>query len=252
MNVIIVTGASSGIGREFVKQIDKHFPHVDEIWLSARRKERLDELSISCSHKCVVMPLNLTKEEDLLSFHQKIEKSKPNIRLLVNSAGFGIMGSFCDLSLEEQSDMITLNCNALTKITYFCIPYMQKNSNIIQLASSAAFFPQPNFAIYAATKSYVLSFSKALQEELRKRKIYITNVCPGPVDTEFFDRAEKNGKTLALKKYFYVSAKDVVTKSLTDAKNKKTISVYGLPIQMLYIVTKLIPHSLILFIMRFL
>ena len=131
-------------------------------------------------------------------------------------------------------------------MTWYCVPYMRKNSRIIQLASSAGFFPQKNFAIYAASKSYVLSFSRALREELRKKGIWVTAVCPGPVETEFFDIAEKYGSTLAVKKLTMVSADKVVRTALRDSRDKKAISVCSIPIKAFHVVTKIIPDSIIM------
>lgn len=266
-NIIVITGASSGMGKEFVRQTDIHFPKVDEIWLLARRKEILEELAASCNHRCRVFACDLSNKQTWDEFKQTLIKEQPKITLLVNSAGYGILGEFyqkdsynlnckntvtvnADAWMCEQTGMITLNCEALTAMTYLCIPYMKQGGHIIQLASSAAFLPQPKFAVYAATKSYVLSFSRALNEELRKQKIYVTAVCPGPVDTEFFDRAEKGADTLFIKKLVMAKPEAVVKKALNDSKNKKEMSVYSIYMQLFYIVTKLVPHKLILMIMR--
>jgi len=172
--------------------------------------------------------------------------------MLVNSAGYGIMGDFSAASIKDELGMIDVNCKALTQLTHLCIPYMRKNSRIIQLASSAAFLPQPNFAVYAATKSYVLSFSRALNQELRRRKIYVTAVCPGPVDTPFFDIAEKTGSTLAVKKLTLVRADQVVEKAIADSYHKRERSVYGGWIQSFEVLAKVLPHSVLMEVMRFL
>ena len=266
-NIIIITGASSGMGKEFVRQTDRHFPKVDEIWLIARRKEILEELAASCNHKCCVFACDLSNKETWDEFKQTLMKEQPKITLLVNSAGYGILGEFyqkdsynlnckntvtvnADVWMCEQTGMVELNCGALTAMTYLCIPYMKQGGRIIQLASSAAFLPQPKFAVYAATKSYVLSFSRALNEELRKQKIYVTAVCPGPVDTEFFDRAEKGADTLFIKKLVMARPEKVVAKALLDARNKKEISVYGLLMQLFFVISKILPHKLMFIVMR--
>ncbi len=250
MNIIIITGASSGIGQEFARQLDTLFPGMDEFWLIARRKERMEALSRELSAKCRIIGMDLTDLVDLGRFSELLEIEKPRIRILVNSAGFGLMGETQRLSLPEQKAMIDLNCTALTEMTCRCLPYMQKNSRIIQMASSAAFLPQENFAVYAATKSYVLSFSQALRQELKHRGIYVTSVCPGPVDTEFFERAERYGKTLAVKKLTIVPADRVVKKAIRDSYDKKALSVYSLPIQAFHVLCKLLPHDVIFGIMR--
>lgn len=250
MNIIIITGASSGIGQEFAWQLDALFSNMDEIWLIARRKERLEDLSLTMRTKCRIIDMDITDPVYMNQFSEILSLSKPQIRMLINCAGYGLMGAVEKLSLEEQTGMIRLNCMALTEMTHRCLPYMRKNSRIIQMASSAAFLPQENFAVYAATKSYVLSFSQALNQELKKRGIYVTSVCPGPVDTEFFSIAEKYGKTLAVKKLTMVSAKRVVKKAIRDCRRKKPLSVCSLPIQAFQLLCRLVPHSLIFRVMK--
>lgn len=249
-NIIIITGASSGMGREFVKQIDRHFPKVDELWLIARREEKLIEIATLCKHKCRVLAYDICDRQTQEELTEIITNEQPQITMLVNSAGYGILGPFCDTINADQTGMVDLNCTALTFITHLCIPYMKKGGRIIQLASSAAFLPQPKFAVYAATKSYVLSFCRALNEELRGRKIYITAVCPGPVDTEFFERAEKGADRLFIKQFVMAKPDKVVTKALQDARNRKEISIYSLPMQAFYFISKILPHKLMLIVMR--
>ena len=268
-NIIIVTGASSGMGKEFVKQIDKRFPRVDEIWLIARRKDVLCNLAKSCNHVCRIFAYDLCDKQSIEKLRLLLETEQPRITLLVNSAGYGILGPFYQEAeqsneifvkneetvinktwMKEQTGMVSLNCESLTAMTYLCIPYMKKGGRIIQLASSAAFLPQPKFAVYAATKSYVMSFSRALNEELRDRQVFVTAVCPGPVDTEFFERAEVGSDTLFIKKMVMAKPQGVVYKALLDARNKKDVSVYSLPIQAFYVASKLLPHKLMLLIMR--
>ena len=155
-----------------------------------------------------------------------------------------------EMSAEEQLGMIRLNCEALTHITHVCLPFMEKKSRIIQLASSAAFIPQPGFAVYAATKAYVESFGKALREELYSKEIYVTTVCPGCVDTPFFDIAERTGKILAIKKATMVDSASVVSKALKDSCAKRNMSVYSAPINLMWGLTKVLPHGLLLPIIR--
>ena len=218
MNIIIITGASSGMGMEFALQLDNTFEYtIDEIWLIARRKEQMLEVASCMEHTTRILDMDVTKQDDMKRLQNLLIKEKPIIRMLVNCAGYGVMGEFAKLNMTEEIGMVDVNCKALTQMSYLCIPYMKKNSRIIQLASSAAFLPQPGFAVYAASKAYVHSFSRALAEELRKKKIYVTSVCPGPVDTPFFELAEKDGKTLAIKKLTMAKAEKVVLRRRTDA-----------------------------------
>ena len=245
MNIILVTGASAGMGMEFVKQIDKKFPNVDEFWLIARRKDKLQALANSCNHKCRVVDLDLTDEDSFEILDCLLKQENAKIRLLINNAGFGIIGKYTELSRSELTGMVRVNAEALTAVNSVCIPYMMKNSRIILMASSAAFMPQPSFAVYAATKSFVLSLAYALNAELKKDKIYVTAVCPGPVNTEFFDIAEKHGKILPIKKFFMAKPENVVKKALVDARNKKSVSVYGFASNCMRVWGKIFPHKLV-------
>ena len=246
MKIVVVTGASSGIGEEFVKQLDRNFSRIDEIWMIARNVQKMEEIASGLQNKARVIGLDLEKQEQRKELEILIEKESPDICMLVNCAGFGLMGDFEQLELEEQLNMVELNCKALTAVTYMAIPHMVRNGRIIQLASAAAFVPQAHFAVYAATKSYVLSFTRALQEELIPKEIYVTAVCPGPVNTPFFDRAEVGGQTLALKKSFSVSAEMVVKDALIASKKRKTVAVCSIPMRLFRILCKIVPHSWIL------
>jgi len=246
MNIILITGASSGIGREFALQMDAYFSNIDEFWLVARDYAKLNQLSNELKHKCRLFPGDITKSENLDLIEDTLIIKNATVRMLINCAGYGIMGSFAEQDPTEELGMIRLNCEALTDMTHRMLPYMRRGSRIIQLASSAAFLPQADFAVYAATKAYVLSFSRALGEELRASGIYVTAVCPGPVDTPFFDIAERTGTTLAIKKYTMVSAEKVVSQALRDSYHKRDMSVCSLPILALQLGAKYIPHGPIL------
>lgn len=227
-NIAIITGASSGMGREFALQIAQGYRSVEEIWLIARRRERLEALQKQLLGRRVrIFTLDLCREEDLQHLEAVLAEEKPRVRILVNAAGYGLIGEVGALTRQENTGMIDLNCRALTAVTYMVIPYMRKNSNIIQLASSAAFMPQPKFAVYAASKAYVLSFSRALARELKSKEVYVTAVCPGPVKTEFFEIAETYEAVKLYKKLTMAKADRVVRRALLDAKHKKTVSVYG-------------------------
>ena len=255
MSIAIITGASSGLGKEFAQQLNrklqqKQMKGIRELWLIARRHDRMEELVSKLQIKCRIIAIDVTDESSMNEFQEILKIANPNIKLLVNCAGFGLLGKFRHLELADQLAMVDVNCKALTKMTYLCIPYMKRNSRIIQLASSAAFLPQPNFAIYAATKSYVLSFSYALGEELRKDGIIVTAVCPGPIRTEFFSIAEKFGSNLAVKKLTMVEASGVVRAALKASGRKKSISVYSPLIKLFHLITKIFPTKFILMTVR--
>ena len=174
MRIAIVSGASSGMGREFVKQLPWFYRQLDEIWLIARRRERLLSLSDECMIPCRIFAGSLLEDSIYSDIQEELESEKPDVRMLVNAAGFGKMGTVTQIAGKEpglQPEMIDLNCRALTRLTITCLPYLTRGSRIVNLASAAAFCPQPFFAVYAATKSYVVSFSRGLGAELEKEGI---------------------------------------------------------------------------------
>lgn len=253
MKIAVITGASSGMGREAAKQIDEVYSNgIEEIWLIARRTERLKALSETLKHNTRILPFDLTDEKDLAEFELTLSLLKPNIKMLINASGYGVVGQFSQSELKEQTGMVRLNCEALTHITHVCLKYIKRGGRIIQFASSAAFVPQIGFSVYAASKAYVLSFSRSLNEELRPFGISVTAVCPGPVDTEFFDIAEKKGSNFNFKKYFMADASKVVEKAIYDSYKRKSVSVYSIPMQLFMVLAKITPHNLILRVMNIL
>ena len=170
--------------------LDSFYKNLDEIWVIARRKERLEALAKESRVPLRIFAGDLQKKKVYKELRDALEKEQPDLRMLVNSAGFGKSGSVEEILSEKfriQTDMVDVNCRSLTRMTLLCLPFLRAGSRIVNLASASAFCPQPYFSVYVATKSYVLSFSRSLGEELRKKGIVVTAVCPGPVDTEFFD-----------------------------------------------------------------
>lgn len=228
MNIAIITGASSGMGMEFARQIDSQLCKTDEIWLLARRREPMDELARSMKSRARAVVIDITNEKELKQFAEVLEISAPKITMLVNCAGTGRHGLFSGQSDEVISAMLWLNIMALTRLTKICLPYMRKGSKIVQFASGAAFMPQAEFAVYAASKAYVYSFSRALGKELKCRGISVTTVCPGPVDTPFLEHAYGNRSRMSrLKQWATVSASRVVAKAIEDCKRGRAVSICG-------------------------
>lgn len=237
MKIAIVTGASSGIGEEFVKQISR-YANIDEIWMIARRRQRLEQLEKTIQKPVKVIAMDLSLQDNIKQLKQILANENPNVKLLINCAGYGIRKNFADGTYEEEIGMLEVNCKSMTALTYICLPYMHENGRIIQISSAAAFLPQAGFAIYSASKSYVLSFSRALNKELKKRQIFVTAVCPGPVDTDFFTISDEGGKMPGYKKLFLAKADRVVKKALKDSMNKKSISIYGTSIKLLRLLSR--------------
>lgn len=243
MKVCIVTGASSGMGREFVLQLDKKHDY-DEIWVIARREDRLKELVGQTRARVHPMAMDLAKEEDRSLLRRYLETYKPEVATLVNAAGFGRFGAFQDLSIEDQMEMIDLNVKALTRVTYTVLPYMDAGSEIYNLGSLSSFQPVPYIGVYGAGKAYVLSFSRMLNVEKEKDGIRVMAVCPGWVKTEFFDRAVSDD-TIKYYNRFY-TAEQVVTRALRDMEKGKDVSTVGFPIRMQVRAVKLLPHRLVM------
>ncbi len=248
MKIAVITGASSGMGEEFAKQIDQKCIGLDEIWLIARRKDRMEALADTLTTAVKIIEMDLTQKYDYAKLEHLLQTVSPQVCLAVNCAGYGKTGPFSHISLDDNLGMIDLNCRSLTKMTYLLLPYMKKRSYLIQVASVAGMLPQPNFAVYAASKAYVLSFGRALREELRAKGISVTCVCPGPVATDFFAIAEETGSPFALKKYFIAKKDKVVAKALKDTFSQKDVSVYGVSMNALRVMVKLVPQKLILYI----
>lgn len=250
MKIGIITGASSGMGRYFAFYSHYFFDEIDELWLIGRNIKRLSKVAKRLPVSSRLFSLDLSDEDNLEAFSETLEASSPDIALLVNNAGMGIMGATYEMTMGDMQSMIDVNITSLTYLTKACMPYLITGAHVINMASAAAFIPQPDFAVYAATKSYVMSFSDALNIELSRKGIYVTTVCPGGVNTSFFRTAEKYKKTSELKKKFRSDEKCVVIKALKDAKRCRLHSIYGVYMNGFYILCKYFPKRIILQFMR--
>ncbi len=234
MRIGIVTGASSGMGREFVRQIDQAYAWLDEIWVIARREQGLEALRGEMKNlKLRILPLDITRQEHRERLEALLKEQRPLVKILVNAAGTGIQRKLESLSGEEAVSMTELNCTALTAVTRMCLPYCRNHTRIFCLASGAAFLPQPGFGVYAATKAYVLSFSRALHREVRPLGITVTAVCPGPVDTPFLEKMGGREHMPGYKKIFIAKPEKVVRKALKDGARGRELSLYGLAMKAL-------------------
>ena len=233
--IAIITGASSGIGEEFTRQVCAKYDY-DEIWIIARREEKLRKLADQLNGekgKKLIRPIVMDVAgkfgvESLKAFIEKESTSQGGqgqleIGLLINNAGFGTYGPFAETSINRQMDMVELNCTTVTGICGIALPYLKAGSVIINTASLAAFLPLGNFAVYGATKSYVLSFSVALAAELRDKGIKVCALCPGSVSTEFANVAS-NGARKEVKGGF--PPQKVVAQCLKRAFKGKTVALY--------------------------
>ena len=245
MKIAIVTGASSGMGREFVRQL-RGYIQPDEIWAIARRKTALEELASETDIPVRPIVLDLGEAESFRGFTSLLEAEKPDVQLLVNAAGFGKFGDFQGIPLEDDLDMIDLNCKALVAMTRLVLPYMHRGSHILQLDSLSAFQPVPYITTYGATKAFVLSYTRACNAELKPQGIRMMAMNPAWVKTEFFNHAFQTNNRV---QYFnYVQeARDVVAQGLKDLyRSKKDVSIPGLGVKLQVLGVKLLPHKLVM------
>ena len=225
MSIAIVTGASSGIGEEFCRRIDSY--GLENIWLIARRKDRLDEVASSLKTNTTVIPLDLSEASSIQSLKHKLDSEKPEITYLINCAGFGKFGMSWELNSDITRSMIDLNVNALVGITNACIPYMKSGGHIIELCSASAYIPMYDLNVYASSKAFVRHFCNGLRAELEDRKVSVTEVSPGWVRTDFIDitLTESNAPERVFKST--VLKEDVVNQALKAANKGKRRSVCG-------------------------
>ena len=246
MKIAVVTGASSGMGREFVLQLTQYV-EVEQIWVIARRAEALESLAKEISVPLQVLALDLCREDSYQVYARKLEEEKPDVKLLVNAAGFGKFGAYDKVSLEDDLRMIDLNCKALVAMTRLTLPYMAAGSHILQLDSLSAFQPVPYITTYGATKSFVLSYSRAMNRELKTKGVRMMAMNPGWVKTEFFNHAlvTNSGEVQYYNRLY--EAKDVVATGLKDLyRSRKDYSVHGFPTRMQVRLVKLLPHSMVM------
>lgn len=246
MKIAVVTGASSGIGREFVKQISQKYK-LDQIWVIARREKRLTELRRQFGALIRPLPLDLTDEHCLDKYKEMLKAEEPDVSILVNCSGFGRFGNYSQVSVSDSMSMIDLNCKALVSMTDATIPYMHKGAKIFQLGSLSAFQPVPYLNVYAASKAFVLSYSRALNQELKPKGIKVLAVCPGWVKTEFFDHARLSSDSAVTYFNRIFEPKDIISTALKDMEKKnKDVSVHGFSIKAQILLVKLLSHRMVM------
>ncbi len=236
------------MGKEFLIQILEKEPNVDEIWAIAREEKRLNELKEKISEKVVPIKLDLSDENNLLKYKEKIDKEKPNVIILANCAGFGIFDHSENIKTNIKLNMVDLNVKAPMALIDYTLPYMKDNSKIMNIASCAGFQPIPYINDYASTKAFLLSYSRALNKELKYRKIHVLAVTAFWTKTEFFDRAiDEDKKKVVIKYNAMYEAKDVMALAIKDLyNNKKDISIYGAMNRFQRFLTKILPHSFVM------
>ncbi len=246
MKAALVTGASSGIGREFARQLVKS-GDFDKIYVIARRADRLKALRGELGKVIVPIEADLGREESFSLIGERLRTDGARLSMLVAAAGFGKYGSFAANSQADMESIVSVNVLGVLRTVRLGLDFLDDGARIILMGSQSAFQPLPEFNIYAASKAFILHFGRALNLELRDRGIAVTTVCPGYVATEFFDVAQKSGDPDACRNFKPLfAAPDVVQKALCDSRAGKDMSVYGWQIKGARLLAKLLPHALVM------
>jgi short-subunit dehydrogenase len=239
--VALITGASAGLGVDFARQLAKR---GHRLVLAARRKDRIEALAKELGNARAVA-IDLSKAGSAAKLLADLESASEQVEILINNAGFGLIGRFAKLDANRQRQMIDLNVGALTDLCRAVAPAMikRKSGKILNVASTAAFQPGPNMAVYFATKAFVLSFTEALHEELKPHGIHVSALCPGPTRTEFGDVAGFGGNGLFDR--VAMESPEVVEAGLAGLDRNRAVVVTGLANKIGAISTRFAPRSVV-------
>ena len=242
MSIAVITGASSGLGACYVDAVTKLFPEIDELWLIARREERLKEVAGKYPDKhCIIIPMDMADMSSFKILEEKLEANNPQIEVLINDAGMSIGSPFEDMELESMLKIIDLNCKGATAITKVCLPYIIDGGTILEVSSTSAFVSNTNLIVYCASKSYVSALSLGLREELKDRHINVCAVCPGFMLTEMTKPELTKGQS----RLPVIDPKTAALKSLKAAKKGRAVYTTGVFYKCYRLLAKLIPHTLL-------
>jgi short-subunit dehydrogenase len=252
----LITGASAGIGREFARQLAGR---MQSLILVARREQKLNELrdELTQQHPSLAVRIRRTDLADLAQLRELIawlDHEKINVDLLINNAGLGDSGPFATSNPIRNEQIMLVNMVALTSLTRHLLPQMiaRKRGGILNVSSSAGFLPIPGFAIYAATKAYVTSFSEALRAELRGTGVSVCALCPGPVHTEFQEVAKRpGGQRENGPEFVHVAVGQVVRDALTGLESDRPLVIPGLPMKVGMFLVRLTPMPILRWASRF-
>ena len=247
MKTAIITGASSGLGAEFVKAVASGRKDIEKIIVCARREDRLKQLKDLYGDIIFPLPLDLTSDGFDTVLSNTLSENGFEIALLINNAGFGKLGNFEDISTRDNALMVRLNCEAVNTVTSVCLPYMRAGAEIINTCSIASFAPNIRMATYSSTKAYIMSLSRALREELKPRGINVLACCPGPMETEFLPLANiTKGESHTFDTLPRVNVRTMATKALAASKKGKAVYTNKLFYKFYRLVAKVLPHSLVM------
>ena len=251
----LITGASAGIGREFARQLA---PRVRSMILVARRDERLIELADQLQREHPKLIVHVRKVDladlgQLRAFLESLDRDKLEVDLLINNAGLGDSGPFAESDFDRNREMTVVNVETLTSITRHLLPPMiaKHRGVILNVSSSAGFLPIPLFAVYAATKAYVTSFSEALRAEVRGTGVSVCALCPGPVVTEFQQVAKREGVQPDIgPNFLIVTVEQVVRDALAALEADRPLVVPGFAMKLLMLLARLMPMPVLRWVAR--
>lgn len=243
-NIAIVTGASSGLGVCYVDAVTRLFPEIEELWLIARREERLKEVAARHPNKqCVVIPMDMADMGSYASFAERLRREMPKIQVLINDAGMMGGAPFEKMELAHMLRIIDLNCKGATAITKVCLPYVVDGGTILEVSSTSAFVPNTNQIVYCASKSYLSALCLGLREELKHRKINVCAVCPGLMLTEMVKGDGTAQLTAGQKRLPQIDPTIAAVKSLRAASRGQAVYTTGIFYKCYRLLAKLVPHT---------
>ena len=246
MKIALLTGASSGLGKEFARKIHTVFPEIDEVWCVARRLDRLEALRNEVTDvKIVPIAADITNAEDTETVFARVENEKAEISLLISNAGCGFHGAFESSDISEQERCMNLNIVAMTRFTRMALDFMPKGARILLTSSIASFVPNAYMAVYSASKAYATFFSRALNEELRASHRSSTAVCPAPMNTEFLTVGHVTGNSKTFDRLPYCNVEKVALGALKAAKLRKAVYTPRAFYKFYRILVRILPDSLL-------
>ncbi len=247
MKTAIITGASEGLGRELILAAAEQFPDIESYWLIARSEEKLRQSAeLLQGRETHILPLDLCRDESYEIFRRLLEEVKPEVSLLVNNAGCGMLGNVGDGELADQLKMIDLNVKGLTAVTHLTLPYMGEGARVVNISSIAAFCPNPRLTVYSATKSFVNAFTRGIGDELRSYGVSATAVCAGPMDTAFIYNGGIKGNSQKFEKLPFCDPVQVARGAMRAAAAGKAVYTPKGYYKLFRFVAKLLPQSLVI------
>lgn len=242
MNIAVCTGASSGLGRVFAEKVVERYPNLDEIWVIARREERLKELAEKYPERRFrILPLDLSDPGSFEKLNSILEEQKPDIKVVINDAGFDRAGYFRDMDVKDIYSIINLNTTGTTMMCRCTLPYMHKGSYQILVGSEGAYLPLPMRAVYGASKTYVRFFARALREEERQRGINILFMGTGAMNTEMFRGNTPIDETSKVR---FLDLNKITVKAMECAEKGAAIYSPGLHTKGTRVLGKILPSAL--------